>query len=909
MSGIGSGRFPIIFFFLCLNGFIWAQPPDGVRITGSFSGIPTVQVLNQLEDQYPVRFFYKEEWFSSDTQNVTFRNNTIEEAVNILISGKPYTYRIINNNQVVLLPRAEVAILVGQMPNYSNKTESDEQFAQVGDLSEAGRQKTATVNGKVSDGKTGEPVIGATIQIQNLQQGVVSNTQGNYKLLLAPGLYTLIVSSVGYETSLFNIKVVSTGNYNIELFDKSVRFEEVVIYGQRMDRNVSSHQMSLVELDIREIGQLPSVSGGKDVIKGLTIMPGIKSIGEFSSGINVRGGGEDQNLYLVNSAPLFYTSHVFGLISVINPDAVDKLSLYKGHIPASFGERVSSVVDIKSREAAPEKFQLRGGVGLYDSRLMIEVPVVDSKLYFDLGGRTSYSNWLLKSMKEFDLRNSRAGFYDINATLHANLGKNRIMLSGYSSSDDFRLSSDVRYAYGSNAGSLNWNYLFNSNLASYLTLAYSDYAVNKDDIGGRQSRISSGIQYGSLKYRFQYGGIPKHNLDAGFSVINYKIRPGKIGPLGPEIPVDPAIIDAEHGYEGALFLNDEYVLNDRLIFNIGLRYSAYANTGPGTIRIYAPEGPKDTSTITGYKNYGTNRIIKFYHGFEPRLSARFKLSDVSSVKVSFNRNIQYISMISYSNVTTPSDIWKLADTYLKPLSANQFALGYYHNFFNNSIEASLEIYYKGLSNIIDYADGAALEMNSHIETELVNARGKNYGVEFLLKKNAGRFEGWLTYTYSRTLRKTAGTTAREIVNGNRYYPSSYDRPHDFGVVGNFNLNKRIRFSANFSYSTGRPITLPEYYYFNGGDEVPVFSERNKYRIEPYHRLDLTLNISESLRLRQRWKGSWSFSVLNVYGRKNPYTIYYRMEEPSTANNFERFNLYKLYLIGRPVPTVSYNFVF
>jgi hypothetical protein len=339
-------------------------------------------------------------------------------------------------------------------------------------------------------------------------------------------------------------------------------------------------------------------------------------------------------------------------------------------------------------------------------------------------------------------------------------------------------------------------------------------------------------------------------------------------------------------------------------------------TGPGNVWIYEPGAPKDTSTIVGYKEYD-NGIIKFYHGFEPRLSARLKLSDVSSLKISYNRNIQYISMVSCSNVSTPSDIWKLADKYIRPLTANQYAMGFYRNFFNNTIEASVEAYYKELKNVIDYANDADLEMNSHIETELVDATGKNYGIEFLIRKNSGRFGGWLTYTYSRSLRKTEGMTSYDIVNENKYYASSYDRPHDFSVVANFHLNRRIRFSANFSYSTGRPVTLPEYYFLNtsdesylmGGDRVVIFSERNKYRLEPYHRLDITLTIGESLRLKKKWKGNWTVSVLNIYGRKNPYTVYYKMEEPDDTNDFEKFSLYKLYLIGRPVPTISYNFIF
>ena len=910
MQGNSHVKKLFLILFCTLSGFIWSQSTDNLRITESFNNKPVISVFNYLEQNYPIRFYYKDEWFARDTVTVRFSGHTLPEAVEMLLIRKPYTFRIINGNQVVFLPRADVALLSGQIPNYSSNG-SEDQFSLVGSLSEAGKQKMASVTGKVTDGKTGEPVIGATIQIQNLQQGVVSNTYGEYKLMLTPGLYTLQVSSVGYETALFNVKIVSNGDFGIELFDKSVKFDDIVIYGQRLDRNVSSHQMSLVELNIREIGQLPSVSGGKDILKGLTIMPGVKSIGEFSSGINVRGGGEDQNLYLINSAPLFYTAHVFGLVSVINPDAVEKLSLYKGHIPSVFGERVSSVIDIRTRETPPEKFGVKGGIGLYDSRLMFIVPIVKDKIFLDFGGRTSYSGWLLKQTKDYDLSHSKASFYDLNGTLHVNLGKNRIGLSAYTSYDEFRFSSDIRYRYGSNIGSLNWNYLFNSSLASYLTLAYSEYDVDKDAISStfKKSRINSGIRYGALKYRLQYGGIQKHNIEGGFSINQYTIRPGQRTPLNDRSIIEPFTVENEQAYEGAVFINDEFAISNSLILNIGLRYSLYANTGAGTVAQYAPGMPFDTVNITGYKTYDRGSVIRFYQGFEPRLSARIKLGNQSSVKMSFNRNIQYISMITYTAVSTPSDIWKLADTYVRPLIANQLAIGYYHNFFNNTMEASLEAYYKGLENVVDYKDGALLEMNENPETQLINTEGKNYGLEFMFKKNSGTIDGWITYTYSRSLRKTNGQFSSDIINNNEFYPSSYDRPHDFSIIANFHLNRRIVFSGNFSYSTGRPITLPENFYFQGLDEVAWFSEKNKYRIPPYHRLDLTITMNESLRLNKRWKGNWSFSVLNIYGRKNPYTIFYKMEEPSAANNYQKFNLYKLFLIGRPVPTLTYTFIF
>jgi hypothetical protein len=901
----------IVILANCLFQGILSQDISGTLFTGKFSQVPMTSFLSTMESGYPVRFYYKKEWFEKDTVSVNFENKTLDEVLLLVVSGKPYTYRILGSNQVVFLPREEVAVLVGQMLNYSSYGTSDEQFTLIGNLDEAGKNKSAALTGVITNGETGDPIIGATIQPENLPQGAVSNTDGYYKLVLTPGIYTLIVSSIGFEKAQYYIKIIGNGVLNIELFDKSVALDDIIIYGQRLDKNVSSNQMSLVELDKKGLAQLPSGAGGQDILKGLTVMPGVKSIGEFSSGINVRGGGEDQNLYLINAAPLFNTSHVFGLFSVVNPDAVDKLSLYKGHIPATYGERVSSVVEIRTKESPPDRIRINGGIGLYDSRLMVEVPVVKDRVYFDLGGRKSYSDWLLNSMKDYYLQNSKASFYDLNATLHANLGKNRFALSGYYSNDEFRFASEVSYQYGSKLGSVNWNYLINSNLASNLTLAYSEYNAQKDDISSTymQSRITSGIQYGSLKYKIKYGGLQHHNIDAGFGVIRYQIQPGLQAPLDTSSLIVSSTLAEEQGYEGAVFLNDEFSIGNSLSFSVGLRYSAYAYTGPGSVAQYTPGMARDTGNITGYQDYGNNEVIKFYQGFEPRLSLRIRLSEESSMKMSYNRNIQYISLISYSSVTTPSDIWKLADPFISPLIANQYAIGYYHNFFNNTLETSVEAYYKELVNVVDFKDGAQLEMNPDIETMLINTNGRNYGIEFLVRKNSGKIDGWVTYTYSRSLRKTSGTFPEETINNNTYYPSAYDRPHDFSIAASYHLNKRLRFTANFSYSTGRPITLPEYKYLTGDDVVVYFSDKNKYRIPDYHRLDLTIALDESLHLKKRWKGSWSLSLLNVYGRENPYTIFYKKEDPSPANDYNKFSLYKLYLIGRPVPTITYSFMF
>lgn len=872
----------VFFLFVLAPSLLWCQQPESLRISERFLQVPMISALNQIEAKYQVMFYYKEEWFRNDTLNVVITNNTLEESVKRILNGKPYIYRIINDSNVVFLPKEKAAAFLGQMTDYSVEASSDRNVILIGDEEDAGKLKTAVLSGQVTDGKTNDPVTGATIQVNNLPQGAVSNVQGNYKLMLTPGSYTLNVSCVGYEQCEYKVRIVGNGVLNIVLIDKTVTLNEVIVYGERVDRNITSHQMSIIKLDVKRLKQLPVVAGGKDILKGLTAMPGVKSVGEFSSGINVRGGGEDQNLYLVNGTPLFNTSHIFGLFSVINPDIVENLSLYKGHIPAIYGERVSSVVDIKTINNPPEKFRIKGGFGSYDSRITTLVPLFNDKIFFDLSGRTSYSDWILNRMNDYNLRKSKASFYDINGTLHLNLPKNIISISGYLCSDAFKFASEVKYNYGSELLSVNWNYMLKSNLGSYLTLSYSNYHVIKDDISSTfmQSRIKSGIQYTGLKYRIKYSGIQHHTTDAGVNLANYVVHPGEKTTLDTCSIIIPASLKSEKAYEGAFFLNDEYTVNDFVTFNTGLR-------------------------ISGYQRPDSGKIF----GFEPRISSRILINERSSVKMSYNRNLQYISMISLSLVSTPGDIWKLADSNIKPLIANQFALGYYRNFSDNTIETSVEVYYKRLSNLIEYKDGAVLEMNPDLEGVLLNAKGANYGVEFSFKKNSGKIDGWISYTFSRSLRKITDLNQGKIISNNKYFPSSYDKPHDFSIVANWHVNRRLQLSANFTYSTGQPITLPEYKYSTGGEIMVVFSKRNEYRIPDYHRLDLTVTLDESLRIKKKWKGSWSFSLMNIYGRKNPYTVYYKKEDPGEFNNFSSFSLYKLYFIGKPIPALNYTFVF
>lgn len=846
-----------------------------------YSG-PLISALSQFEHSCPVKFYYRKNWLQNDSVNISFNGKSLDEALELLFKNTSLTYRIIDDKYVVIMPESRVAELTHVVNNYSGVESNTKDFTLIGKSDGSVRKKASQVSGRITDAKTGEPVIGAIVQVNNLPKGSVTNVQGRYSLSLEAGFYTLKVSSVGYENNSYYVKVIGDGVLDMELYDRLIAFEDVVIRSERLDKNVSSHQMSLIELVPRTISQLPSVSGTTDIIKGLTTMPGIKSVGEFSSGINVRGGGEDQNLYLYNGAPIFNTSHVFGLLSVIDADVVKKLTLYKGHIPAVYGERISSVVDIRSAETHSEGFTVQGGVGIYESRLLVTVPMGETEQsFFEVGGRTSYSDWMLKNSNDEYLKTSDAGFHDLNGSLHIRLGKSRLSFSGYSSRDKFDLSGNVRYVYKNQLGSANLSLWHKSDLASYITLAGSKYTSDRVLPENRldASSIISGINYTSLRYRIHYSGMNKHAVDAGVSIIQYEVNPGERNRKGRFSQVSYLKLPSESALEGAFFINDEFILNPVISLNPGLRISAYKHENAGLI-----------------------------WGIEPRLSSRIKINDASSIKLSYSRNMQYLFLVSPSAVSTPSDIWKLSNDNMQPLTANQVSAGYYRNFSNNTIETSVEVYYKTLKHAVDYAEGEVLTMNPNMEALLYDADGTNYGVEFLVKKSSGRWDGWVGYTFSRSFREVKSPLADPNVFNGRY-PSSYDKPHDFSAVATFHLNKRVRFSGSFSYATGRPVTLPEQKTFVGDLQVVLFSGKNEYRIPDYHRLDLTLTVDENLRLSKWWKGSFSISLLNVYGRKNPYTVYYSKEKASTVNHYNTFGMYKLYLIGKPVPVISYSFRF
>jgi len=898
--------------WLIAPSFTNAQDLNEILVTHDFRNEPVTEVITTLSKEYSINIYFKTEWFTNKTFIGSFNQARLMVVLDKVLSGTNVSYITIQNS-IYLVSNEQVALLLGQMINLQNNdSESDknEELITVGDPNQIGKHKKIRISGVVKDGAIGETLIGATIAVENTTNYAVSGYTGDYSLELTPGTYNLIISSVGYEERKLGIKAVGPGTLDIELFETSHEINEVVVHGDKADRNIRNNQMSIVEMDSKSIKQLPSLIGEKDILKSFTLMPGVKSVGEFGSGINVRGGGDDQNLYLLEGTPVFNTSHVMGLLSVINPDAVTNIKLYKGHILPEFGERVSSVMDIKVDHFEINRFKLTGGIGLFSSRLLVETPIINKKITVKLGARSSYTDFLLTKIPDYYLMNSSASFYDFTGMVNINLKNNPITLFGYYSYDYFKYAGNFSYNYGNRLASMNWIHIFNPNLSSSALFSYSNYAISRNDIQDElfASNIKSDLNYLSGKLKFEYSGLSNQQIESGIQGINYQINPGKSEPIN-QSQSQPFMSEEENGYEFSFFLNDLITLTRNLSVQAGFRYTLYYYTGPQTVYSYLEGKPRILSNQVDSTIYQKGDIVSNYHGIEPRLSLKYMLDENSSVKISYNKNRQYMSLLSYTSISTPEDVWKLADPYLKPITCNQMALGYYRNLKNNRYETSAEVYYKQLKDLTEYRNGAVITLNNHIETELLNATGTNYGIEFLIKKNAGKFTGSFTYTYSRAFKQTHGVYKEDKINNNTVYPSSFDKPHDLNVNINFNANRRIRLGANFTYSTGRPITLPEYVFNSGANQLVYYSDRNKYRLPDYHRLDLSVSFDESLKRGKKWKGSWTLSVLNVYARKNAYSVFYKRDTPTKDNNYELFSLYKMYLIGIPLPTLTYNFTF
>lgn len=767
--------------------------------------------------------------------------------------------------------------------------------------------QTYTISGHVKDQTNGEVLIGANIYIQGTQRGTTTNAYGFYSLPLQKPADTLVCTYVGYQSRKIKLDLTGDTTLNIELKPSSQELEKVVVTGDQPNSNVSSVEMSTDKLTSQTMSKIPVLMGETDMIKSLQLLPGVKSTGSLSSGMSIRGGGRDQNLMLLDEAPVYNASHLGGIFSVFNNDAIKNVELYKGKIPARYGGRLSSLIDIRMKDGNMKEFSGSGGIGLISSKLTLETPIVKNKGSFMLSGRRTYMDAAIKAVKEIsnnpDIVEFPFHFYDLNTKANYRINpNNRIFLSGYFGRDVFSYSPNPQnqssFNWGNYTGTLRWNHLFSNKLFSNFTFLASnyDYLLENELSVGREERTfafryKAFVKDYSLRADFGYHLNQDNTLRFGIKATRHDFNVGQVN--GQQDTVDFAFkMPKVNSIESALYISNQQNIGERLRLKYGLRYSLFLNIGPGVVNQI-----NEQYQATGEKKFQKGEIYNTYGGLEPRMGVNYTFSPRHSVKASYSRTRQYLLIASNSNSGTPLDVWVSANPNIKPQVADQYSLGYFRNFLDNRIETSVELYYKNMQNQIAFDEFAQPQFNPDMEEDLRFGKGRAYGLELMIRKNTGRLSGWLSYSYSRSVRKINDIQEKD------WYPSPYDRPHDLTLVAMYDLTPRISLSANWTIKSGRPLNAPAARYEYGNLVIPYYTGRNQDRMPTYHRLDLSVTLQGKKKPGRNFSGEWIFSVYNAYARKNADAIYFTQSSNTYITKAMRTSYFSIF------PSVSYHFNF
>ncbi|WP_259070251.1 TonB-dependent receptor [Mucilaginibacter sp. X4EP1] len=759
---------------------------------------------------------------------------------------------------------------------------------------EAFAQKNFTVSGTIKDNATGEQLIGASVRIKELpQMGTATNSYGFYSLTAPKGEYTLVISYIGYETIEKSISLTKNLDLTVAIGSKSELKEVVISSNKPNNDNVAAPQMGVEKLNMSQINNVPVLLGEKDILKTISLLPGVKAASEGNTGFYVRGGASDQNLILLDEATVYNASHLFGFFSTFNSDAIKDVSLYKGGMPAEYGGRLSSVLDVKMNDGNNKDYTVQGGLGLISSRIKVEGPIVEDKGSFMISARRTYIDLFLKASSDSTVKGSTLYFYDLNAKANYHFDdKNAVYLSGYFGKDVLGLKNTFGTNWGNSTGTIRFNHIFNNRLFSNTSLVYSNYNYAIEDFESDNNfKATSQITDVNFKEDLQYSISNDHTLKFGLNILHHTIAPGNITTSATSSFNDKSI-EERYGYENAAYVSDDWRVNSKLTFLYGVRLSGMFLLGPGTFSTYDEAG----NTISS-KSYTSDQLVKAYFNLEPRFSASYLLNEESSIKASYNRNTQNIHLLSNSTSSTPTDLYVMSSNNIKPEIADQVSTGYFRNFSDNIFEFSAEVYYKWLQNQIDYKDGAQLIANQDVESQLTYGSGRAYGLELFIKKKYGRFNGWIGYTLSRTEVKFAD------INDGNYYPARQDRTHDLSVVGIYQLTKRWNLSATYIYGTGNAVTYPTGKYEIGGLTTFSYSQRDGYRLPPTQRMDIGATLEG--KQHKKYHSSWTFGVYNVFAYRNPYIITFRDSKtvPNTTEAVETS------IFATAIPSVTWNFKF
>ncbi len=778
-------------------------------------------------------------------------------------------------------------------------------------------QQKFTLSGTITEASSNETLIGVTIAVPSLRTGVTTNEYGFYSLTLPEGEYQIQVSYLGFQDIIQTVSLTENKKINLQLVEKAEQLEEVVVTEDVEKMDIRTPQMSVNTLSVETIKKIPVILGEADVIKSILLLPGVTNAGEGASGFNVRGGAVDQNLILLDEAIIFNSSHLFGFFSVFNPDAIKDIKLYKGGIPARYGGRVSSVLDIFQKEGNSKEIKVNGGIGAVASRLLIEGPIVKDKAAFLVAGRGSYAHLFLPL---FDQDNT-AYFYDLNTKLSYNINdKNSIYLSGYFGRDVFGINDSFVNTYGNSVGNFRWNHLFSDKLFSNLSVIYSDYyyGLKLDFVG---FDWNSGIQNFNVKYDLKHYINDKLQVNYGINNIYYSFNPGKIEPSNAESGIIEDQLTKKYANEFAAYVDVEHDITENLSLGYGLRFSNFIRLGQDALNVYQNDNPvifdpfllvyQEAEPIETVDTRGGGNLATF-NNFEPRASLSYTINDNSSVKASYTRLAQYLHLLSNTSSPTPLDVWTPSGPFTKPQLLDQYALGFFKNIKEGDYSIETEVFYKDIQNRIDYIDGANLIANDAIETVILNGEARAYGLEFLLRKNTGKFQGWLAYTLSKSEQRTPGRVSsvdngrsnlETGINFGEWYNTPYDKTHDISLFASYDLNEKWSFNTNFVYQTGQPTNYPVGQFEFQGLAVPYYGLRNTERLPDYHRIDVSATLTPRKNKGRNFKGEWVFSVYNLYSRRNAASINFRRNVDTGVNEAVRTSIFGI------VPAVTYNFKF
>ena len=917
----------ITLFYILLSVLLHAQKAD-ILISGNFNQTPFSDFVSAVERSSGVRFFFDDPLVAN--LRVTGSGNPMSLA-NILkntLAATELRFFIDNYHNVIIYNSVTAFIddlsenktdvsmpdLPGQHENggltssekkyREGKITQDNETIICGTRQQNFSGRSCVVRGKITDAESGEPLIGATLYIKETGTGAATDADGYFRIVLKSGRYSAKVSCMSMKEKEFNLEVYGDGTLPLKLEKKLISIGEITVTGDK-NNNVTGIQMGFDKVTTRNMKEIPVALGERDLLKVAQLLPGVQTAGEGSSGLIVRGGTADQNLFYLNKVPIYNTSHLFGFFTAFSPDVVSDFTLYKSNIPASYGGRVSSVFDITTRQGNKKKFFGQGGISPITGHFELEGPVVKNNTSFVVSARSSYSDWILKKMNDINLKNSNAGFYDFTAGINSEINnQNLIKVFGYTSSDQFTLSNTDDYRYANQGGMASWKHLFSSSLTFDLSAIYSQYWFSHNNKKNLTEAYSHKYVLDHKEFKADFNLLTKgnHKIQFGAGAILYHLNRGDILPFGEESRRSPVELGEENGVESAAYISDEFALFPKLTLQTGLRYSFYGQLGPAEITEYASGLPKTKANIENSISVAENKFAKTYSGPELRFAANYRFGSNNSIKTSYNRIRQYIFMLSNTMAVSPDDQWKLTDYHIKPPVSDQISFGYYHDLPDKGYSSSVEIYRKWTNDIVEYKDGVSFISDEKTETQLLQRRQDTYGVELMLKKTSGNNTGWISYTYSKSTILVNSNIPDDRINFGKRYPSNYDRPHSLNMVANLRYSRRISSSFNVVYSTGRPITYPLAVYLYENKYLLHYSGRNQYRLPDYFRVDYSLNMEGNLLSKKSIHSSWMLNVFNLLGRKNAYSVFFESDKG-------RIRGYKLSVFAQPIITLSWNFKF